>query len=93
MDTESSGFGAVIRNNMGEVMAALSAKGPPVANGEEAEILACRKALEFAVEAGFQDVVVEGDNVTVMNGLTIVKPDNSLLGNIYEAARCLAIRF
>ena len=93
MDTESSGFGAVIRNNMGEVMAALLAKGPPVANGEEAEILACRKALEFAVEAGFQDVVVEGDNVTVMNGLTADKTDNSLLGNIYDDVRCLALRF
>ena len=92
MDTELSGFGAVIRNNMGEVMAALSAKGPPVANSEEAEILACQKALEFAVEAGFQDVV-EGDNVTIMNGLTIVKPGNSLLGNIYEDARRLAMRF
>ena len=42
---------------------------------------------------GFQDVMVEGDNVTVMNGLTAVKPDNSLLGNIYEDARCLAMRF
>ena len=94
MDTESSGFGAVIRNNMGEAMAVLSTKGPPIASSEEAEILACRKALEFAVEAaGFQDVMVEGDNVTVMNGLTAVKPDNSLLGNIYEDARCLAMRF
>ena len=91
-DTESSGFGAVIRNSMGEVMAALSAKGPPVANSEEAEILACRKALEFAVEAGFQDVVVEGDNATVMNGLTADKPVNSWLGYIYEDTRCLARR-
>ena len=93
MDMESSGFGVVIRNNMGEVMAALSTKGPPVANSEEAEILACRKALEFAVEAGFQDVVVGGYNATVMNGLTAVKPVNSWLGNIYEDARCLAMRF
>ena len=93
MDTKSSGFGVVIRNSMGEVMAVLSAKCPPVANSEEAEILACRKALEFAVEAGFQDVVVEGDNATVMNGLTAVKPVNSWLGYIYEDAHCLAMRF
>ncbi|XP_050240907.1 uncharacterized protein LOC126689771 [Quercus robur] len=92
-DTESTGFGAVIRNNRGAVMAALSAKGPPVSSSEEVEVLACRRALEFAVETGFQEVVVEGDNTTVIRGLTATKPDNSMLGNIYEDARCLALKF
>ena len=85
-DTESLGFGAVIRNNMGVVMAALLAKGPPIANNKEAEILACRRALEFAVEVGFQEVVVEGDNANVIRGLTATSPDKSMLGNIYEDA-------
>ena len=92
-DTESSGFGAVIRNNTGAVMAALSVKGPPVSSNEEAEVLACWRALEFAVETGFQEVVVEGDNATVIRGLTTSKPDKSMLGNIYEDARCLALKF
>ena len=39
--------------------------GPSVSTSEEAEVLACRKALEFAVHAGFRDVV-EGDNSAVM---------------------------
>lgn len=51
-DTSSSGFGAIIRNNKGEVMAAMSAKGPVVADSEEAEVLTCWRALEFVVEAG-----------------------------------------
>ena len=33
-------------------MAALSAKGPPVMDSEEAEVLAGRKALEFALDSG-----------------------------------------
>ena len=71
---------------MGAVMLALLAKGPPVANNEVVEILACRRALEFAVEAGFQEVVVEGDNANVIRGLTATSPDKSMLGNIYEDA-------
>lgn len=55
----SFGFGAVIWNEQGKVMAAMAAKGPSVFCSEEAETLACRKALEFAVDAGFSELVVE----------------------------------
>ena len=65
-DGKASGFGAVIWNNVGEVMAALSASGPPILDSEEAEVLACRKALEFAFDLGFVDIVLEGDNSVVM---------------------------
>ena len=41
-DGENSGVGVIIRNDREEVMAALSAKGPPVMGSEEAEIFACR---------------------------------------------------
>ncbi|XP_030970582.1 uncharacterized protein LOC115990956 [Quercus lobata] len=58
----ASGIGVVIRNDRGEVMAALLAKGPPVMCSEEAEILACRSAVEFTVDCGFLELVLEGDN-------------------------------
>ena len=51
-------------------MASISARGPPVIDSEDAEILACRKALEFAVGAGFRDLIVEGDNKVVMTSIT-----------------------
>ena len=54
-----SGVGAVIRNAAGEVMAALSARGDAVADNEEAEVRACRKALEFAIDAAFSELMVE----------------------------------
>ena len=62
----ASGFGAIVCNDKGEVMAAISARGPPVVDSEEAEVLACRRAVEFAVEAGFRELIIEGDNATVM---------------------------
>ena len=55
-DIHASGFGAVIRNDSGEVMASISAKGPAVFDSEEAEVLACRKAVEFDVDSGFHSV-------------------------------------
>lgn len=38
---EASSVGAVIHNEKGEVMAALSAKGSAVDDNEEAEVLVC----------------------------------------------------
>ena len=62
----TSGYGAVIRNGNGEVMAAISAKGGAVRDSEELEVMACRKALEFAMDADFMEVMLEGDNALVM---------------------------
>ncbi|XP_075636839.1 uncharacterized protein LOC142609091 [Castanea sativa] len=81
-ESNSSGFGAVIRNEQGEVMAAMAAKGPLMLSNEEAETLACKKALEFAVDVGFSELVVEGDNVNVMKAIFSSSMNLSLLGNV-----------
>ena len=57
-DQHCSGFGA-IRNSSGEVMAGMSVKGPYVNSSEEAEVLACRKAVEFSREVGFSRVILK----------------------------------
>ena len=56
VEARRPGFGAIIRNDKGEVMATMSARGPPVSRSEEAELLACRKAVEFATDAGFSEL-------------------------------------
>lgn len=90
-NTNSTGIGAVIRNNMGEVMAAMFAKGPAVTDSEEANVLACRRALEFAVDAGFAGLEIEGDNAIVMKFLASLCAIKSRLGNIYEDICVLAV--
>lgn len=85
-----SGVGAVIRNAAGEVMAALSSRGEVVSDSEEAEVLACRKALEFAIDAGFSELMVEGDNSVVMSSVASNTPIWSCLGVIYDDIRHLA---
>ena len=82
------GFGAIIQNFAGEVMAAISVKGPSVSCNEEAEALACRKAFEFAMELGFTEMVIEGDNATVMKAVASSSGDLSLLGHVYEDIKC-----
>ena len=86
----ASGVGVVIRNVGGQVMAAMSLRGPVVSDSEEAEVLACRRALEFAIDAGFANLVVEGDNSNVLWSIVSAQSDWSRLGNIYDDVRCLA---
>lgn len=92
-NTNSSGFNVIIRNNIGQVMAGLLARGPYVASNEEAEVLTFRKALELAIDAGFMELVVEGDNATVMKSLLSPQVNRSRLGHIYKDVQTLAARF
>ena len=85
----TSGFGAIIRNEKGEVMAAYAGRGPSVTDSEEAEALACRKAMEFAVDTGFSDLIIEGDNIEVIKAISSARDNGSRLGHIYEDIRCL----
>ena len=53
-----------------------------MANSDEVEILACRKAIEFAMEAGFTDLVIKGENTNVMKAITDYGSHVSRLGHI-----------
>ena len=70
-DQHCSSFGAIIRNSAGEVMAGMSVTGPDVNNSEEAEVLACRRSVEFSREVGFSRVIIEGDCLNVMRALSV----------------------
>lgn len=83
------GFGAMIQNEQGEVMAAMPTIRPLVTCSEEAETMACRKALEFVVDAGFSGLVVEGDNVNVMRAISSSTLNLSMLGNVIADIQCL----
>ena len=89
----ASSYGAVIRNEKGEVMAAFDAKGGVVRDSEEVEVMACRKALEFAIDAGFMEIILEGDNALVMQMVSQAQPNLLRLGLIQEDIWCLATGF
>ena len=81
--------GAIIRNYKGEVMAAMSVRGPIVHCSEEGELLVCRKAIEFAIDAGFSRLVIEGDNVNVIKAISSQEANISLLRNVVEGIKHL----
>nr|XP_023924316.1 uncharacterized protein LOC112035715 [Quercus suber] len=88
-DEEAAGFGAIIRNEHGQAMAAFSGKGPLVSCSEEAEILTCRRAVEFALECGFRELVVKGDNQSVMTALERKRSLSSQVGHMLQDVLCL----
>ena len=88
-DLGRTGYGAIIRNEKGEVMAAMTASGPMVCNSDEAEFLACRKAIEFGVDAGFSRLIVEGDNINVTRAISSSLENTSPFGNAVDDIRHL----
>ena len=70
-------------------MAALSARGPAMNDIEEAEAVACRNAMELAIDVGFSKLIIEGDNVMVMSAVSSSSPNWSRLGVIYDDVCCL----
>ena len=88
-DLGRTGYGAIIRNEKGEVMAAMTASGPMVRNSDEAEFLACRKAIGFGVDVGFSRLIIEGDNINVTRAISSSLVDTSPFGNVVDDIRHL----
>ena len=59
-------------------------------DSEKVEALACCRAMEFAMEVGFSELILEGDNMTVMKSLISLKPNWSPLGHTYEEIQCIS---
>ena len=64
------GYGAIIRNDKGEVMAAMTTNGSKVSTSDEVELFACQRAIEFAVDAGFSRLIIEGDSSNVIQAIS-----------------------
>ena len=64
-----AGLGVVIRNDAGLVMASLSQLIPLPTSVIEVELMAARRALELALECGFQHTVLEGDSEVLYKAL------------------------
>lgn len=90
LDLGKSGYGAIIQNEKGEVMAAMVAmttSGPKVCTSDEVELLACQRAIEFAVDAGFLRMIIEGDNINVIHAISSSVENTSPYGNVVDDIR------
>ena len=70
-------------------MAAMTASGSKVNTSEEAKLLACRRAIEFAVDTGFSRLIIQGDNSNVIQAISSPLQNYSLFGNVVNDIRHL----
>ena len=68
-DRDAAGLGIIIRNDYGLVMAALTQIIPLPTSVETVEVLAARRAVIFAFELGFDQVILEGDSAIAIQAL------------------------
>ena len=60
---------------------------------DDVEALACRRAIEFAMEKGLQQVIFKGDSATVLNCIQAGSPCLAPFGNAIEDSISLASQF
>ena len=81
-DSSSAGLGAIIRNDMGLVMATYTQPIPLPTTVEMVEVLAARSALWFVKDLSFNKVIVEGDSEVIIKALNSGGLSSSSFGHI-----------
>ena len=74
----------IIKDTNGVVIGALSARVPLPQSVAMVEALACRHAVQFAVEIGLHEVIFEGDATVVINAISKGSANQSLYGHIVD---------
>jgi ribonuclease HI len=78
------GIGVVVRNESGEVVAALAKVIPFVEDPTAAEAIAAWHAVNLCVDRGFHQVVLERDSQIVVSALNQTSPSWSSYGQLLE---------
>ncbi|XVE86645.1 hypothetical protein DITRI_Ditri18aG0051300 [Diplodiscus trichospermus] len=84
MGRKTKGVRAIIRDSKGFCLGAYAAMVPWTAEIQTIEIQAAIKAMEFALQMGFKEVIIEGDVSGIINGLATSSRDLSNIGTLVE---------
>ncbi|KAK8713760.1 hypothetical protein V6N13_148970 [Hibiscus sabdariffa] len=92
-ESKSSISGIVARDCQGFIVAACTC--PHFGIGDEfiAEVVACDKAVTFALELGFRSVQIEGDSLSVIKKLSSAMTDKSVISPILVDIKALSKAF
>ncbi|XP_075654110.1 uncharacterized protein LOC142624427 [Castanea sativa] len=85
--TKHAGIGVIIWDWHGEAIGELSMPVLVAQSVVELEALACRRAVQFAMELGLQDVVFEGDSLQVIQAISQEHSDHLTYGHIIQDIR------
>lgn len=83
-EAQDAGIGVVIRNNEGQILAALLEKVKMPASVEVLEMLAAHRAAILAQELGFRQVCFERDAELVVKSLQSGSVSNMLVGHLVK---------
>lgn len=83
-ESEEARIGAVVRNQAGQVMAALSEKIKKSTSVEILEALATRRAVKFILELGFNQSMFEGDSEIIIKALACEDFSLAIVGHIIK---------
>ena len=86
-------MGVIIQNDMGQVMVSLLQKTMLPFIAIEVEAMATRRALELALETGFDQVILEGDSHILITALRNSSHSLSHFGHIVKDIQYLASCF
>ena len=92
-DANRAGIGVVIRDNYGAVLASCSESIFQAYEAGVTEALAARKALSFAHELGFQNVILEGDALHLIQALKSQEQNLCPLGLLVEDVKIYSNHF
>ena len=79
--------GVIARDNRGDPIGALTMPIPFRQSVTELEALACQRAVQFALETGLNQVVIEGDSVTIIEALKNGSGQFASYGNVLDDIR------
>ena len=86
-------LGVVIRNSNGEVMASMSQLVQLPSTVAQVEAMAARKATEFALEIGFDEIILEGDSEIIYKDLLNIGSSLALHGHLIQDVKALVPLF
>ena len=88
-----AGVGVIARDNRGDPIRALTMPIPFKQSVVELEALACQRAVQFALEIGLNQVVIEGDSITVIEALKNGSGQFASYGNVLDDIRSQSAGF
>ena len=79
---KQTGIGVIIRDNTGEVVAAMCKRMAVPLGALEIEAKAMETEVRFAIEVGIRDVIFEGESLTIYNALHGLGSTSTAIQNI-----------
>jgi len=63
------GWGAIIRNHIGDIILAATEQGPSFKGPDIEEALVCLFGVKYALESGIKNLIIEGICLSLINSL------------------------